>query len=161
MTSKEYIIWLKGFIEACHEYAPTPKQWDALKDKLAEVDDSIPLGGIISDHNTFKVHEPYPMWQQPHTINPYYIGDIPQVNLPFISTTPNGTGGNPTPPAFTISTTPGSGSISVGSGFGGLTTSTTRWNPSGSAWSYTNAGYNPPYTTGEGLDNNKKPHNED
>jgi hypothetical protein len=39
MTSKEYVIWLKGFVEACHEYAPTPKQWDALKDKLAEVND--------------------------------------------------------------------------------------------------------------------------
>ncbi len=48
MTSKEYVIWLKGFVEACHEYAPTPKQWDALKDKLAEVTDeassSFPFG---------------------------------------------------------------------------------------------------------------------
>jgi hypothetical protein len=160
MTSKEYVIWLKGFVEACHEYAPTPKQWDALKDKLAEVNDLIgtPIGPGFGVPNT----HPFPTWQEPHrTINPYFIGDIPSVNLPFISTTPNGTGGNPTPPAFTISTTPGSGSISIGSGFGGLTTSTTRWNPSGSAWSYTNAGYNPPYTTGEGLDDNKKPHNED
>jgi hypothetical protein len=90
------------------------------------------------------------MWQQPPTINPYYIGDIPQFNLPHISTIPNGTGGNPTPP--TITTTPGYGSISVGSGFsgfGGLTTSATQWNPSGSAWSYTNP--NPPYTTGDGM----------
>ena len=45
MKPKEYIIWLKGFVEACHEYAPSPKQWDALKDKLKEVDYSIPLGG--------------------------------------------------------------------------------------------------------------------
>lgn len=46
MTSKEYVIWLKGFVEACHEYAPTPKQWDALKDKLAEVNDLVgtPIG---------------------------------------------------------------------------------------------------------------------
>jgi hypothetical protein len=152
MTSKEFVIWLKGFVEACHEYAPTPKQWDALKDKLAEVDDSIPLGGIISDHNTFKVHDPYPKWQAPHTINPYYIGDIPQVNLPFISTTPNGTGGNPTPPTFTI--TPGSGSISTASGFGLGSTSTTYGYPSGSAWSYTRAVNAPPYTTGDGMDDN-------
>lgn len=55
MTSKEFVTWMQGFVEACHEYAPTPKQWDALKDKLKEVDDSIPLGGIISDHNTFRV----------------------------------------------------------------------------------------------------------
>jgi len=135
MTSKEYVIWLKGFVEACHEYAPTPKQWDVLKDKLAEVDDSIPLGGIISDHNTFRVHEPYPKWQQPHTINPYYIGDIPQVNLPFISTTPNGTGGNPTPLTFTISTMSGSSIINGVTSNG--TTSITYGYPSGSSWHYT------------------------
>ena len=140
MTSKEYVIWLKGFVEACHEYAPTPKQWDALKDKLAEVTDAEQIGTSIGGGG-FGIPNTTPMWQQPHTINPYYIGDIPQVNLPFISTTPNGTGGNPTPPTFTIST----GSISVGSGFGGLSTSTTRWNPSGSNWSYTT----------------NKPHNED
>ena len=37
MTEKEFIIWFKGFVEACHEYAPTPKQWDTIKDKLKEV----------------------------------------------------------------------------------------------------------------------------
>ena len=136
MTSKEYVVWLKGFVEACHEYAPTPKQWDVLKDKLAEVDDSIPLGGIISDHNTFRVHEPYPKWQQPHTINPYYIGDIPQVNLPNISTLPNGTGNpNPIPLTFTISTMSGSSIINGVTSNG--TTSITYGYPSGSSWHYT------------------------
>lgn len=131
MTSNEYVIWLKGFVEACHEYAPTPKQWDALKDKLADVNDLVgtPIGPGFGVPNT----HPFPTWQEPHrTINPHFIGDIPSVNLPFISTTPNGTGGNPTPPT-TITTTPGHGSINIG----GLTTSTTRWNPSGSLWSYT------------------------
>ena len=162
MTSKEFVLWLKGFTEGVHEFNITPKQWDLLKDKLAEVTDEKRIGTTIGEggFGTPNTH-PFPTWQQPHIINPHYIGDIPQVNLPFISTTPNGTGGNPTPPTFTITTTPGSGSISVGSsGFGGLTTSTTRWNPSGSAWSYTNAGYNPPYTTG-GEDEIKKYHNED
>ena len=145
MTSKEYVIWLKGFVEACHEYAPTPKQWDALKDKLAEVNDLVdtPIGtGGFGVPNTFPNTHPFPMWQEPHrTINPYYIGDNPVINQPFISTTPNGTGGNPTPPTFTtLTATTGSAvSISIGSG---LTTSTTRWNPSGSAWSYTT---NKPY----------------
>lgn len=142
MTSKEYVIWLRGFVEACHEYAPTPKQWDALKDKLAEVNDLIgtPIGPGIGVPNT----HPFPTWQEPHrTINPYYIGDNPVINQPFISTTPNGTGGNPTPPSFTtITTTPGSGSITISNpyiaSFDGLTTSTTRWNPSGSSWHYTN-----------------------
>jgi hypothetical protein len=39
MTSQEFIIWMKGFISAAHEYAPTPKQWDILKDELSKVSD--------------------------------------------------------------------------------------------------------------------------
>ena len=39
MTSSEFIIWLKGFVSAAHEYAPTPKQWDALKNELSKVSD--------------------------------------------------------------------------------------------------------------------------
>ena len=39
MTSKEFTIWLQGFAVACHEYAPTPKQWDILKDTLSNVSD--------------------------------------------------------------------------------------------------------------------------
>ena len=146
MTSKEYVIWLKGFVEACHEYAPTPKQWDALKDKLAEVNDLVdtPIGtGGFGVPNTFPNTHPFPMWQEPHrTINPYYIGDNPVINQPFISTTPNGTGGG----SGVITTTPGVSSITIANppfGFG--STSTTYGYPSGSAWSYTT----------------NKPHNED
>ena len=39
MTSKEFIIWFKGFAEACHEFHPTPKQWDRIKEVLDEVQD--------------------------------------------------------------------------------------------------------------------------
>jgi hypothetical protein len=39
MTSKEFVIWLKGFTEGVHEFNITPKQWDILKEKLAEVND--------------------------------------------------------------------------------------------------------------------------
>ena len=39
MTSKEFVIWLKGFTEGVHEFNVTPKQWDYLKEKLAEVKD--------------------------------------------------------------------------------------------------------------------------
>jgi hypothetical protein len=43
MTSKEFVIWLKGFAAASNNYSITPKQWDDLKDKLGEVnDDSLP-----------------------------------------------------------------------------------------------------------------------
>ena len=33
MTSKEFVIWLKGFTEGVHEFNVTPKQWDLLKEK--------------------------------------------------------------------------------------------------------------------------------
>jgi hypothetical protein len=116
MTSKEFVIWLKGFTEGVHEFAITPKQWDYLKEKLAEVDDNtIPMGGVIVDHNTFKTV--YPNWTG---INPY------------------GTRGPETPTGTTITTTPGVGSITIANppfGFG--TTSTAYGYPSGSAWSYT------------------------
>ena len=39
MRSDEFVLWLKGFTEACHEFHPTPKQWDRLKEVLNEVKD--------------------------------------------------------------------------------------------------------------------------
>jgi hypothetical protein len=118
MTSKEFVLWLKGFTDGVHEFNITPKQWDILKEKLAEVDDNtIPMGGVIVDHNTFKTV--YPNWTG---INPY------------------GTRGPETPTGTTITTTPGVGSITIANppfGFG--TTSTAYGYPSGSAWSYTNS----------------------
>jgi hypothetical protein len=46
MTSKEFILWLKGFTEGVHDFNITPKQWDLLKDKLANVSD---------EPNTYKI----------------------------------------------------------------------------------------------------------
>jgi hypothetical protein len=40
MTSRDFVIWLKGFVMACNEYTPTPKQWDAIQDQLNEVSDN-------------------------------------------------------------------------------------------------------------------------
>ena len=37
MTNQEFVLWLKGFTEGVHEYNITPKQWDLLKEKLAQV----------------------------------------------------------------------------------------------------------------------------
>jgi len=60
MTSKEFIIWLKGFTEGVHDFNITPKQWDLLKSKLDEVNDhpySISVGtggyGTINTSTTF------------------------------------------------------------------------------------------------------------
>jgi hypothetical protein len=43
MTSQEFVIWLKGFTEGVHEYNVTPKQWDLLKSKLEEINDTYTL----------------------------------------------------------------------------------------------------------------------
>ena len=39
MTSKEFVIWLKGFSQGVHHYNITPAQWDYLKEVLADVKD--------------------------------------------------------------------------------------------------------------------------
>ena len=120
MNSKEFVLWLKGFTEGVHEFNITPKQWDILKDKLAEVRDepthSIPFGvPNTAPIQTLPFIQPY----NPH--NPYTIN------------CGSGSFG-------TITTTPGSGSITISNppfGFG--STSTTYGYPSGSTWSYTNS----------------------
>jgi hypothetical protein len=106
MTNKEFILWLKGFTEGVHEFNITPKQWDILKDKLAEVADEKRIG------------------------TPIGVGGWG---------TPNGTD-----PRMVITTTPGTGYITVSNpniasfGSGSYNSSTTtQWHPSGSTWSYT------------------------
>jgi hypothetical protein len=120
MTSKEFVLWLKGFTDGVHEFNITPKQWDYLKEKLAEVNDGTPIGeGGWGTPNTT------PMWQHPHYVDPYN---------PYKITCR----GPETPTGTTITTTPGQSSITIANppfGFG--VTSTAYGYPSGSAWSYT------------------------
>ena len=119
MTSKEFVLWLKGFTEGVHEFNITPKQWDLLKDKLAEVKDEAPIGFPFGTPNTAPITNPH---ITPAPTNPYrpyeiYCGDT------------NGT---------TITTAPGQSSITIANpSFGFGTTSTAYGYPSGSAWSYT------------------------
>lgn len=40
MTSKEFIMWFKGFTEACNDFTATPKQWDRIKEVLNKIEDS-------------------------------------------------------------------------------------------------------------------------
>jgi hypothetical protein len=40
MTSKEFIIWLRGFIAGSSNYNLTPTGWEALKSNLEKVDDN-------------------------------------------------------------------------------------------------------------------------
>ncbi len=129
MTSKEFVIWLKGFTEGVHEYNITPKQWDLLKEKLAEVKDETPIGFPFGVPNTAPIQTLPHITPGPSTdpYNPYKITCR----------------GEETPTGTTIITTPGVGSITIANplfGFG--TTSTAYGYPSGSAWSYTNTTQN-------------------
>jgi hypothetical protein len=46
MTSREFVIWLKGFVAGSNHYNLTPAGWDELKLQLDKIND-IPTG-IIS-----------------------------------------------------------------------------------------------------------------
>jgi hypothetical protein len=39
MTSREFIIWLKGFIAGSNNYNLTPSGWETLKSNLEQVND--------------------------------------------------------------------------------------------------------------------------
>ncbi len=149
MTSKEFILWLKGFSEGVHEYNITPKQWDIVKDKLAEVKDEETPSFPFGTPNTTPI-QTLPFIQPYDPYNPYKVTCGTGTTL----TVSSGSGGSIT---YNPSTT-------------------TYGYPSGSAWSYTNtlstnrwnehqakmADYRPyqPYTTG-GEDEVIKHHNED
>jgi hypothetical protein len=124
MTSNEFVLWLKGFTEGVHEFNITPKQWDILKEKLAEVEDKVL---ILESKPSFPFGTPNtaPIQTLPHiTPSPTY----PNRPYEIYCGDTNGT---------TITTTPGVGSISIASGIGIGSTSTAYGYPSGSAWNYT------------------------
>ena len=54
MTSKDFIIWLKGFMEACNEYAPTPTQWDRIREELEKVDNTVTSTGYEPWYNPYQ-----------------------------------------------------------------------------------------------------------
>jgi hypothetical protein len=115
MTSKEFILWLKGFTEGVHEFNITPKQWDLLKDKLAEVSDEPLIGTALGG------------WGTPNTapIQTY------TPHNPYTINCGSGSFG-------TITTTPGQSSITYATPQ--FVTSTAYGYPSGSTISYTIGG---------------------
>lgn len=38
MTSDEFVIWLRGFTQACHHLNATPSQWDKIIETLNQVE---------------------------------------------------------------------------------------------------------------------------
>lgn len=155
MKSKEFILWLRGFTEGVHEYNITPKQWDLLKEKLAEVDDA-----FVETPGMFQVHP-----EKPYPGVPIGEGGWGTPNHDLVERYPWGGqkiwAGNPidcsksgtTLPNYAVTTTPGTTGFVTFSGssytpaFTGsadelwkVSTSTTYTYPSGSLWHYTNGG---------------------
>lgn len=124
MTSKEFVVWMQGFVEACNDYSPTPKQWDALKDKLGNVGD--PISFPFGVPNTAPI-QTLPFIQPYDPYNPYKINCTTGGESGTTLTVSSGSSG-------TIIATPGYGSITYNP-----STSTAYGYPSGSLWSYTDA----------------------
>ena len=125
MTSKEFILWLKGFSEGVHEYNITPKQWDIVKEKLADVKDeptpSFPFGvPNTAPIQTLPFIQPY---------DPYKVTCGTDTTL-TVSTGSSGT----------IIATPGYGSITYANPPFGFGSTSTAFNPQSGSWHYTNGG---------------------
>jgi hypothetical protein len=109
MTSQEYTQWLKGFLDAVDNYDITKKQFDTIREKLKEVDDTTHnIGTPIGNGG----------WWGGGTVTPYSIplsgtittgGTITTSNYPsgstVIYTTGNSTGTYTIPAATLTSTT--------------------------------------------------------
>jgi len=89
MKSFEFIIWLKGFMEACNDYTATPKQWDRIQEVLNEVQDYDDNPGIdveIDDWFTKKVN------LEPNgTPSLRYNGTISATGTGYVSNSTGGT----------------------------------------------------------------------
>jgi hypothetical protein len=60
MTSQEYTQWLKGFLDAIDNYAITKKQFDSIREKLKEVDDTTQsIGNPIGNGGWWHGTTPY------------------------------------------------------------------------------------------------------
>lgn len=136
MTSKEFVIWLKGFTEGVHDFNVTPKQWDIMKDKLEEVSDEPILTGVPTP-----IGVPYTPQYPPYTdpFNPY------KVTCGGTGTTPVRTSGYSQRTDLPVNN-PTTLTVTTGSGVGyGVTFTTgdpnvlysTAYNPVSGSWHYT------------------------
>lgn len=64
MTSRDFTIWMKGFMEACNDYTATPKQWDRIKEVLYEVEDYDDNPGIDAEIDGY-----HPSWMPSYNPN--------------------------------------------------------------------------------------------
>lgn len=64
MNSQEFVIWLKGFTEACNDFTATPKQWDRIKEVLNEVEDYNDNPGL-----DVEIDDYHPSWMPSYNPN--------------------------------------------------------------------------------------------
>jgi hypothetical protein len=108
MTSQEYTQWLKGFLDAVDNYAITKKQFDAIREKLKEVEDT-PTHTPVTIGNG---------WWGGGTTTPYSIPLSGTITTGGTITTSN------YPSGSTLTYTTGNGGVSTYT-MGGTITSTT------------------------------------
>jgi hypothetical protein len=75
MNEKEFVIWLKGFVEGCKPNYPSTKQWNELVDTLNKVDTSSKKSSIFdkdkkSVFDIASVSVPKGYWQTEASSNP-------------------------------------------------------------------------------------------
>jgi hypothetical protein len=114
MTPQEFVIWLRGFTEACNDFTATPKQWDRLKEVLNEVEDYGEDNELDLEIDDFDFEPEAPL-HNPSIQNPYYTGSPILCNPGSSGTTPIHTSGST------------------------LITATTLWNDKHGYWHYTNS----------------------
>ena len=106
MTSQEYTQWLKGFLDAVDNYAITKKQFDSIREKLKEVDDTTQsIGNPIGNGGWWHGTTPYSI---PLSGTITTGGTITTSNYPSGSTVTYTTGnstGTYTIPAGTLTST--------------------------------------------------------
>lgn len=138
MTSKEFVIWLKGFTEGVHDFNVTPKQWDLMKERLEEVDDN----KFVETPGMFQVHRepPYPPYYDPYS--PFKVtcdgtgttqvrtsGYVQRTDIPV---------NNPTSITITTGSGVGYGTVTTTTGADVIYSTSTAYSPtSGSSWHYT------------------------
>lgn len=91
MTSEQFVIWLKGFTEACHEFHPTPKQWDRLKEVLYGVQDYDDNPGLdVEIDDWYNISDKIPGQPRESYRSPSYIhgsgSTMPVINTNTINT---------------------------------------------------------------------------
>jgi hypothetical protein len=62
MTSRDFVIWFKGFMEGAHHHNITPAQWDMLKEKIKEVNDDVIYYDYEPNEALLTATEKYKQW---------------------------------------------------------------------------------------------------